>query len=133
MTNDNVFDKKGLKTGMIITTRNGLEYVVFIDTVFQFDNKDKDIIVNVEKKIWNKLSNYTDDLRYITGDRSLDIVKIEIPYYPYCFMDIYIYKKDRVVLWEREETIEMTMEDLKKHFGCKVVIIEDMKKEPDSD
>lgn len=51
MTNDNVFDKKGLKTGMIITTRNGLEYVVFIDTVFQFDNKDKDIIVNVEKKM----------------------------------------------------------------------------------
>lgn len=29
-------------------------------------------------------------------------------------MDIDIYKKDRVVLWEREETIEMTMEDLKK-------------------
>ena len=39
MTNDNVFDKKGLKTGMIITTRNGLEYVVFIDTVFQFDSE----------------------------------------------------------------------------------------------
>ena len=125
--------KSDLKTGMIIETRDGNEYVVFINTCqpgfcsdcYRDENGDIALIVNQENYLWTSLNNYDEGLCKNDNNKYGDIVKIYIPSHPYAFMDITYEKSDRKLIWEREPQIkEMTMEDLEKHFGCKIKIVE---------
>lgn len=125
--------KSDLKTGMIIETRNGREYVVFIDTckpkyIVTEDYYDEQgrisLIINYNSHKWTSLSYYDEDLCRNNGDKSSDITKVYIPVHPYSFMDI-TYEDGRNLIWERPEPIkEMTMKELEEHFGCKVKIVE---------
>lgn len=125
--------KSELKTGMIVTTRDGMEYVVFRNAIYIYDNKNgtsNDILVNAQSHHWNDLKYYNEDLTY-HGRYSLDdkfikeneIVKVEIPDHPYSFMDLSFEKHKRKLIWKREIVKEVTMADVEEKFGCKVKII----------
>ena len=128
--------KSELKTGMIVTTQDGMEYVVFRNVQYLFENPFKshngeidDVLVNAQRNTWNRLEYYNEDLTYksdgltdIFAKRN-EIVKVEIPYHPYAFMNIDIEKHRRKLIWKREIVKEITMADVEEQFGCKVKII----------
>ena len=125
------FTKADLKTGMIVTLRDGDEYFVFVDAVSNWLGRSEGnhhIILHTTKKIWNKLEYYTDDLLHGVefNDKDFDIMKVELPSHPYAFVDAEYERNKRILLWERKEeepAMEITMEELEKHFGCKVKIV----------
>jgi len=91
--------KSDLKTGMIVTLRNGDEHMVFMDSAsiycdnYRFSN---DVIVNLNRMgSWEELPQYDDDLKIIDEGRSdFDIVKVEKVDHPYAF--IYgVHRSDR--------------------------------------
>lgn len=113
-----------LKTGMIVTLRDGLEYVVFRNCKNLFHYDSSDILVNSKTCSWHNLSKYTDDLCCCT-DKEWDIVKVEIPCHPYCNMNIDYEREKRKVFWERENVLEVTMAEIEEKFGCKVKIVKE--------
>ena len=113
-----------LKTGMIVTLRNGDEYVVFRNckNLYNFDSSD--ILVNAKLYSWHNLSKYTDDL-CCCPNKEWDVVKVEIPYHPYSTMNIDYEREKREVFWEREKVLEVTMAEIEEKFGCKVKIVKE--------
>ena len=89
--------------------------------------------VNGDEKSWSKLIYYNEDLTYNNNDmyvsnifaKENEIVKVEIPYHPYAFMDLNYERYMRKLLWKREEIKEVTMAEVEEKFGCKVKIISD--------
>ena len=103
--------KSDLKTGMIVTTRDGSEYWVLKDNTIGYDS-----FVDVNYKKCIPFHSYSEDFKcYIHPEKS-DIIKIEEP-------EFFNPKASRVLLWEREEIKEVTMEEVEKKFGCKVKIV----------
>lgn len=101
-------NKYELESGMIITLRNGEEYVVLTDTCF-----DGDIIaVNLESGKWMNLSNswYDAELKYAVGSlglgRKYDVVSVVKPDNPSLIVPS-IYKKYKE---EQEEQIKKEIE-----------------------
>ena len=92
--------KSELKTGYIVTLRNGNDYVVILDSVS--DLYKCDIIVNSKLNVWDVLSVYNEDLTHFYSP-SRDIVKVEEASHPYTFMDLNYDKGNRKLLWERKE------------------------------
>ncbi len=85
------FKKVNLKTGMKVFLRNGREYTVLLRAVAECGMQD--IIQSNES--WDSLSNYTNDLIYLSECRSLDIVKVVI-------LDNFIpISQKKITLWER--------------------------------
>ena len=106
-----------LKTGMICTLRNGIEYIVLRDFA-TFSSESNDYI-RCKHVLWNKdgmmsLTHYNDDLEYLSfrghhesydcdkglKDRSLDIMEV---YLGCDFIEFY-HKQDGhgKILWRRE-------------------------------
>ena len=57
-------------------------------------------------------------------DGSLDIVKVEVPYHPYDFLNLGHERDKRKLLWQEEPEIkEVTMSEVEEKFGCKVKIV----------
>ena len=106
-----------LKTGMIVTTRNGDSHIVMRDFVDVGDIlagiSDNDNITNS----YIELSYYKQDMKnnILSG---LDIISVYTSYL-HC---IDIPKK---LLWQREEYKEVTMKEIEEMFGCKVKIVEE--------
>ena len=130
--------KRELKTGMIVTTQDGMEYVVFRNVEYTYENPFEnlngtttdDVLVNAKMHSWSRLKYYNEDLTYNVSDGLTDrfakgneIVKVEIPYHPYAFMKIDDEKSKRKLLWKREIVKEVTIADVEEKFGCKVKII----------
>lgn len=108
---DSIMTKSDLKTGMIVTTRDGSEYWVLKDNTTGYDS-----FVDVNYKKCIPFHSYSEDFKcYIHPEKS-DIIKIEEP-------EFFNPKASRVLLWEREEIKEVTMEEVEKKFGCKVKIV----------
>lgn len=108
-----------LKTGMIVTTRNSVSYIVMRDFV-----DAGDILAGISDNenitsSYTELSNYEQDLKHkqLPG---LDIMSVYTSY-SYC---IDISKK---LLWKREEYREVTMKELEELFECKVKIVDEDK------
>lgn len=106
-----------LKTGMIVTTRNGNSYIVMRDFI-----DDGDVLAglscsNIISVTWTSLSNYNQDMTY-SGFPYLDIVSVYASY-PYSA------DTPTRLLWERNEYQEVTMKEIEEKFGCKVKIIDD--------
>lgn len=100
----------------------------FLDSVCSHA-QTKDVIVNGQKGLWNNLSdNFNEDLTN-KKDFCFDIVKVEIPYHPYCFMEMNHEKGRRKTIWEEKQCKEVTMAEVEQKFGCKVKIV----KENDND
>ena len=92
--------KSELKTGYIVTLRNGSEYIVMLDSVS--DLYKCDIIVNSKLNVWDVLSVYNEDLTN-KEFKALDIIKVEIPYHPLAFQNVSYKNEKRKLLWERKE------------------------------
>ena len=108
-----------LKTGMMVTTRNGNSYIVMRDFV---DSGDVLAGLSDSTEITNsymELSDYKQDMKHdeLSG---LDIMSVYTSYL-HC---IDIPKK---LLWKREEYKEVTMKEIEEMFGCKVKIVEEDK------
>ena len=121
--------KSELKTGMIVTIRDGIEYVVFKDfdyeklNVLTPERYEEGCICNEKRNLWTGLCYYAEDLTYcgsISGN-GCDIMKVEMPNHPFGFMNLD--REERRLLWKREEIKEVTMAEVEAMFGCKVKII----------
>ena len=113
-----------LKTGMIVTLRNGDEYVVFRDFSDLYTEATS-IICN--GKSWTNLCYYSDGMKCSSGclGNMHDIVKVEIPYHPYSFFDLTREKHRRKLVWKEESVKEVTMAEIEEKFGCKVKIVKE--------
>ena len=117
-----------LKTGMIVTTRDGREWCVLRDFECTYEGaKVKNAILcysNTYDKSWTSLSSYSKMKNNGFMGDSLDIVKVEVPYHPYGFLNLEHEKDKRKLLWQEEPEIkEVTMSEVEEKFGCKVKIV----------
>ena len=122
--------KADLKTGMIVTCRNGYKYLLMFGT----DNHYKDIGIGHDTlSDWIEICDYTDDLIYNGGyfainDGRWDIVKVEKTH---TITDIrkWIINPDSVslrVIWERpEEKKKYTYEQIKEILGEEFEIVKE--------
>lgn len=109
-------NKTDLKTGMIVTLRNGNKRVVVKDTPFG------DGITNFNgKNIWKRLDAYTNDLRDVDGDTQYDVMKVEVPSTK-CKMLTDFTALDTV--WTRPADVRrMTMAEVMAQLGFAVQIV----------
>lgn len=114
-------NKNKLRTGMIVTTRDGEEYMVYLNSMSMYFCGD--ILLNSDKKSWKKLEYYQDDLKH-NKYRENDIVKIEYPLHPNSFMDLDYAKEYRKVLYDVSEKekkkVELTIEEIAEKFGVDI-------------
>lgn len=126
-----------LKTGMIVTMRNGSKYTVLrdIDVPFQ-NNKDLFIYVNFNQ---SKCFEYIDDdlgrgyMRFDTYESNLkhvsnsqwDIVKVERSSHPYGFMDLTYDRGSRTIIWTEPTAVKLTVAEIEARLGYKVEIVSD--------
>lgn len=106
-----------LKTGMIVTTRNGNSYIVMRDFL-----GDISVLAGISdnktiSRQWINMIWYEQDLT-CTDISRLDIISVYSS--DPCDIDI---KKG--LIWERKEYKEVTMHEIEEKFGCKVKIVED--------
>lgn len=123
------FLKSDLRTGMIVTTRDGNEYVVMLGVNTAWQNEPADIIVHMAPEgmthpghpgfMWNELSNYDSFLRHKDDEglwaQDFDIVKVEQASHPYDCISLSWEKKKRVLLWERAPKKILDNIELKPH------------------
>lgn len=109
--------KKDLRTGHIVTLRNGNKYKVFLNASIGCDSND----VLVRSNGFMPLNNFGINLEHKT-DRNMDIVAVEC-------VDAYhlLYEPIGVVecapIWAR--TKQMTVAEIEAILGYKVKIISD--------
>ena len=104
-----------LKTGMIVTTRNGNSYIVMRDFL-----GDISVLAGISdnktiSRQWINMIWYEQDLT-CTDISRLDIISVYSS--DPCDIDI---KKG--LIWERKEYKEVTMKEIEEKFGCKVKIV----------
>ena len=106
-----------LKTGMIVTTREGYSYIVMRDFI---DDGDVLAGLSCNNKIadtWLSLSSYNQDMT-VPKLPSLDIVNVYTS-------SVHSADTPKRLLWERKEYKEVTMKEIEEMFGCKVKIVEE--------
>ena len=108
--------KQDLKTGMLVQFRDG-EVYMFINDILVRDGG------------WMSLDNFEKDLNYVYNDE-FDIMKVSKVLVGYSLIPEN-WNEERLnnnLLWEREETIKMTVsemqEELEEKLGYKIEIIE---------
>ena len=105
-----------LKTGMIVTLRDGSSHIVMRDFMGQ-----KDILAGVGGELEslsggsNDLVNYNQNMEHNVSYHN-DIIEV---------YETYGYEMDvkQELLWKRDEYKEVTMSDIEKKFRSKVKII----------
>lgn len=125
-----------LKTGMIVTLRNGTEGVVFRDCcsklndfagrptrLFDYSN----CIVDVKGDAWFMLKSYNPNFECNPGGissthiREYDIIKIEKARHPFDFLDLERNRDQREVIWEKCK--RLTVSEIENLLGYKVEIV----------
>ena len=110
-----------LKTGMIVTIREGIQYMVYKDIKTQFDCGD--VIVNLDgSNSWKKLSGYNKNLTHVAYPED-DIIKVEETTHPYAFIRTDYQADKRKVLWERKK--KYTYDQLKEKLGEEFEIVKE--------
>lgn len=111
--------KKDLRTGHIVTLRNGGQFMVFKNYHSQY-NEPVDCIVSFHGT-WTELKNYEEDLKNHCF-HDLDIVKVSLISHPHnTFCD----NRQLTTIWDREEPKQMTVAEIEAILGYKVEIISD--------
>ena len=121
--------KADLRTGMIVTLRNGGEYMVYRNYVTTWTNKYRfgvDCIVNTMREgSWQDLSNdFTDDLTSKI-DCKWDIIKVEEAPHPFAFISPDYERNERMVLWKRDTVRKYTFKQLKEILGHDFELVEE--------
>lgn len=103
-----------LKTGMIVTLRNGTSYIVMRDFI---DEGDLFVSMDENKVIaWCSLNDYTTDMK----DKSVNAFDIMRVYRA----RFYGISSKEALIWERKDDYkEVTMQEIEEKFGCKVKIV----------
>lgn len=115
-------NKFNLRTGHVVTLRNGETYMVFRNCMY---HNGKDVLVNKHNS-WFRLSDFKDDLTFddsiacINYPDKWDIMKVETTLHPYALVEDYGKGK---VIWERQEAKKMTVSEIEKILGFKVEIV----------
>lgn len=110
--------KSELKTGMIVTLRNGNKKQVYIDVV---TNNLQNANVITDGNTWSDLYHYNEDLTY-KGSRELDIVKVA---YVGFVIGLHAGVESPVgnTIWERKEPKKMTVAEIETILGYKIEIV----------
>ena len=110
------FNKPDLKNGDIVTYRNGVKGIVFLEF---------DAIISDDFERYIPLESISYDLKdkwYVIGD-GWDVVKVQRA------RDIHQFMKSRwddaPIVWERQETVEMTLAEVCKALGKNVKIVKE--------
>lgn len=115
--------KSKLRTGMIVTLRNG-DRRIFYDNICVRSQHDGDSILMDNLGGWNNLNNFHEDLTHMYYS-DLDIIKIEVlP--AVASMHGPFKVTDTQIIWERPEPRKkITISEIEKLLGYKVEIIND--------
>lgn len=118
-----------LKTGMIVTWRNGEKATVLRDTIFfkSLLMTNRDLLVPCSGNSWTTLTNYNDEFKnkFIP---SYDIVKVEVPTHPFYCFDYERKDFHSEVVWE-ESAVKMTVAEIENKLGYKIEIVSDNEEE----
>lgn len=113
--------KSELKTGMIVITREGKEYMVFRD--FHYQNKKPiDCIVSLTGT-WSDLLCFNEDLTCMANIKDLDIMKVKVIYHPHLMFKNDLNATHYKTIWERPEPKKMTVSEIEAILGYKIEII----------
>ena len=121
------FKKSDLKLGDIVELRNGDRYILIKNARHNQYDTPTDIFMSINKFGSMPLSWYSDSLLNSNGDKSYDIMKISDSFYiPNIFRT---HPSGTLVVpdwaWEREETEEMTLEEVCKELGKDIKIVKE--------
>ena len=113
--------KSDLRTGMVVTTKDGDHFRVFLNTVTNLNPEINGVLIKIDHKnaSWLDLKSFNDDLESYGG---YTIVKIEIPRILTDLVGLYN-EIGKVTIWEREEVKEITVAEIEKILGYKVKIV----------
>ena len=110
---DKEFTKDDLKTGDLVMHRNGGIRIVI---------KDARMIIGIIPGEWFYFSMFDDDLNHIL-DHEFDIIAVRRPTYISELSFDAFDKKLGELVYERDETVEMTIEEVCKALGKNVKIV----------
>lgn len=120
--------KQDLRTGMIITCKNGNEYMIYLGdpTAKTRTNhvSENGIALNLKHEGCVRLDEITDDLKDPQDRDEWVITKVSV------LDDLYdllsVRDADRTVIWEREEEVkELTVSEIEKLLGYSVKIVKE--------
>lgn len=118
--------KSDLKTGMIVTRRDGKRFTVYRNCAAESYSKlETDVLVDALNSMWHPLEYYDEDLTNNRGNRDFDIVKVELVHHPYDFNKFPCNAKIVKTLWTRDDTKKMTVAEIESILGYKVEIVSD--------
>lgn len=115
-------NKFSLKTGHIVTLRNGKTYMVFRNCMY---HDGKDVLVD-KNNGWFNLDNFNEDMTFnernllIDNPKKWDIMKVAKTAHPFDLVREY---GNVIVIWERQEAKKITVSEIEKILGYKVEII----------
>ena len=109
--------KSELKTGMIVVTRNGIQYMVFKDIKTSYTSS-VDCMVAIDHELsWELLSTYKEDLTH-WRDKCWDIVEVIMVKHPYNLLRPNQKNyTDRTTLWKSKEKKTYTYAQLREILG----------------
>lgn len=106
--------KSELKTGMIVTKRDGSKFMVFENAAIQARNDCNKFLVEIHGRVWSDLCKYyNEDMTSICAS-SFDIMKVELCQNAY---DLLNPKRETILLWERKEKKRYTYAQLREILG----------------
>lgn len=115
------FTLSDLKTGHIVTLRDGTKLVMYKDVALNASS-DRSFLVS-DSDEWREFDGkYHEDLMHITCDQ-FDIMKVERPAY---IVDLGTTNaKYTEVVYERIKPKEMTLAEIEKELGYKIKLVEE--------
>lgn len=108
-----------LKTGMVVTRRDGVELIVFRNCEIG-GYIERDFIISVNGYNWDLLKHYNYDLTNNHGHTNLDIVKVEEATSPRGSM---VNNCNRKVLWKETPAVKLTVAEIEARLGYKIEIV----------
>ena len=120
-----------LKTGMIVTMRNGVQFTVIRNMVNLWHGGNDILIYSTTKGNagWMPFDAYNSNMTYMMGDNDWDIVKVEATKHPFGFMDVDYHVQERTLIWKENHPIKLTVAEIEARLGYRVEIVSDDNKE----
>ena len=112
-------NKRELKTGMIVVTREGKEYMV-IRNLRAKDMRETNVLVGVEHSGYCFFSSFNEDLTANKGDRDFDIMEVFMIDYA---ADVIYNNKERTLIWRRKEKKTYTYAQLQEILGTEFEVV----------
>ena len=117
--NEKQMKKSDLKTGMLVETREGELGLVMLNT-----EEGDSIVSDGSSGYWSPLDCYLENLTHFGSPEALrkyDIVNVYG--YSFSWTAANVSVGNRPLLWERQEVVEMTHEEICKALGKEIKII----------